>query len=153
MANRIKTFKNQNGDNILPRTVSTAVKMASGNTLDVDIGDMMLKSGGILENYSEAITNLTGTTTTIDLSLTNVFKHTLTGDTTYTFSNAINGVAHSFTLVIEQDSVTRNITMPASVKWQGGEIPGLTTANKTYVLTFMTVDGGTTWLGMFGGEF
>ena len=27
------------------------------------------------------------------------------------------------------------------------------TTNKTYVLTFVTVDGGTNWLGMFGGEF
>jgi hypothetical protein len=29
----------------------------------------------------------------------------------------------------------------------------MTTASKTYVLTFMTIDGGTNWLGMFGGEF
>ena len=50
-------------------------------------------------------------------------------------------------------STVRTLTFPASVKWQGGDIPDMSTASKTYVLTFMSVDGGTTWLGMFGGEF
>ena len=50
-------------------------------------------------------------------------------------------------------STVRTLTFPESVKWQGGYISDLTTLNTTYVLTFMTVDGGTTWLGMFGGEF
>ena len=51
-------------------------------------------------------------------------------------------------------STVRTLTFPASVKWQGGEIPDLSTASKTYVLTFMTVDGGTNLaLECCGGEF
>ena len=110
-------------------------------------------SGRILESYSEKLVTLLDTATTIDLSLGNVFTHTLSGNTTYTISNAVNGQAHSFTLIVNMGSTVRTLTFPSSVKWQGGEIPDMTTPNKTYILTFMTVDGGTTWLGMFGGEF
>lgn len=110
-------------------------------------------SGGVLENYREKLVTLSGTSTTINLSLGNVFTHTLSGDTTYSISNAVNLQAHSFTLIITQTETVRTLTFPASVKWQGGEIPDMTTASKTYVLTFVTINGGTTWLGMFGGEF
>jgi parallel beta-helix repeat protein len=110
-------------------------------------------SGRILESYSEKLVTLSGTSTAINLSLGNVFTHSLTGNTTYSITNAVNGQAHSFTLIVNMGSTVRTLTFPASVKWQGGEIPDLSTASKTYVLTFMSVDGGTNWLGMFGGEF
>ena len=110
-------------------------------------------SGGILENYREKLVTLSGTSTAINLSLGNVFTHTLSGNTTYSITNAVNGQAHSFTLIVNMGSPLRTLTFPASVKWQGGEIPDMITTNKTYVLTFVTVDGGTNWLGMFGGEF
>lgn len=110
-------------------------------------------NGGVLEGYTKKLTTLTGTSTTVDLLLGNIFTQTLSGDTTYTITNAVNGQAHSFTLIITQTDIVRTITFPASVKWQGGEIPDMNTVNKTYILTFMTVDGGATWLGMFEGEF
>jgi len=120
---------------------------------NVDNVKQMPISGGVLENYREKLVTLSGTSTTINLSLGNVFTHSLTGNTTYSITNAISGQAHSFTLIINMGSTVRTLTFPASVKWQGGEIPDMTTASKTYVLTFMTIDGGTNWLGMFGGEF
>ena len=125
---------------------------------DVGLGNVtndkqMPISGGVLENYREKLVTLSGTSTAINLSLGNVFTHSLTGNTTYSITNAVSGQAHSFTLIINQTATVRTLTFPASVKWQGGEIPDLTTASKTYVLTFMSVDGGTNWLGMFGGEF
>ena len=110
-------------------------------------------SNGVLENYREKLVTLSGTSTAINLSLGNVFTHSLTGDTTYSITNAVSGQAHSFTLIINQTATARTLTFPASIKWQGGEIPDLSTASKTYVLTFVSVDGGTTWLGIFGGEF
>ncbi len=125
---------------------------------DVGLGNVtndkqMPISGGVLENYTEKLVTLSGTSTAIDLSLGNVFIHTLSGNTTYSITNAVNGQAHSFTLIINQTTTARTLTFPASIKWQGGEIPDLSTASKTYILTFVTVDGGSTWLGMFGGEF
>jgi len=120
---------------------------------NVDNVKQMPISGGVLENYREKLTTVSASGGSIDLSLGNVFVHSPSGNRTYSITNAVAGQAHSFTLIINMGSTVRTLTFPASVKWQGGEIPDMTTANKTYVLTFMTVDGGATWLGMFGGEF
>lgn len=118
------------------------------------IPQLMPISGGTLGSYKEKLITLVGSSNgTIDLSLGNVFQHTPSGNTVYTITNPVSGVAHSFTLIINMGSYARTLTFPSSVKWQGGEIPDMSTTNKTYVLTFMTVDGGNTWLGMFGGEF
>ena len=120
---------------------------------NVDNVKQMPISGGVLENYREKLTTVSASGGSIDLSLGNVFQHTPSGDITYTITNAVSGQAHSFTLIITMGATVQTLTFPASVKWQGEEIPDLTTASKTYVLTFVSVDGGTTWLGMFGGEF
>ena len=119
-------------------TIATKTSIGLGN---VDNVKQMPISGGVLENYREKLVTLSGTSTAIDLSLGNVFTHTLTDNTTYSITNAVSGQAHSFTLIITQTETVRTITFPASVKWQGGEIPDMTTASKTYILTFMTVDG------------
>ena len=115
--------------------------------------DLMPKSGGVLENYSEELITLTGYAPTISLIEGSVFKHTVTQATTYSITDAVNNVAHSFTLIITQASMPQTIIFPTSVKWQGGEVPDMSTGDKTYILTFLTVNGGTNWFGMFGGEF
>ncbi|HZJ99032.1 MAG TPA: hypothetical protein VFC79_03450, partial [Tissierellaceae bacterium] len=69
-----------------------------------------------------------------------------------TITNAKAG-AHSFTLIITMGATVRTLTFPASVKWADGEVPEMTEANKTYILTFMTINSGTTWFGMEGGSF
>jgi hypothetical protein len=116
----------------------------------VDISGKLSKSNDTLETYTEKIQATTGI---INLSLANVFTDTPSANRTYSITNAKSGVAHSFTLIITMGATVRTLTFPASVKWQSGETPDMTTANKTYVLTFMTVDGGTNWFGMLGGEF
>jgi len=131
----------------------TSVTKSDVGLSNVDNVKQMPISGGVLENYREKLVTLSGTSTAINLSLGNVFTHSLTGNTTYTISNAVSGQAHSFTLIINMGSTVRTLTFPASVKWQGGEIPDMTTASKTYILTFVSVNGGSTWFGMFGGEF
>lgn len=125
----------------------------SVDTKTAEVDNKMDISNGVLENYREKLVTVSKSSATINLNLGNVFQHTPGYSMSYEITNAVNGQAHSFTLIINMGSSVRTLTFPASVKWQGGEIPDMTTANKTYVLTFMTVDGGTTWLGMFGGEF
>lgn len=122
---------------------------------NVDNTKQMPISGGKLENYTEKLVALTSTegASTIDLSAGNVFEHTLTEATTYTISNAVSGSAHSFTLIITQPETAVAVTFPASVKWQNGATPDISTGSKIYVVTFLSIDGGTTWLGMFGGAF
>lgn len=131
----------------------TSVTKSDVGLSNVTNDKQMPISGGILENYREKLVTVSAANGSIDLSLGNVFQHSPSGDSTYSITNAVNGQAHSFTLIVNMGSTVRTLTFPASVKWQGGEIPDLSTANKTYVLTFVSVDGGTTWLGMFGGEF
>ena len=133
------------GTNTTQIATTAFVKSATSNLMPI--------SGGVLENYREKLTTVSASGGSINLSLGNVFQHTPSGNRTYSITNAISGQAHSFTLIINMGSTVRTLTFPASVKWQGGKIPDLTTKSKTYVLTFMTVNGGTNWLGMFGGEF
>jgi hypothetical protein len=72
---------------------------------------------------------------------------------TFTFTGAVAGSAYSFTLLAVQDATgSRLATWPASVDWPGGAAPTLSTAaNARDLLTFWTVDGGTTWYGMLAG--
>ena len=134
--------------NVTNASVISAIGYEPANQIDV-----MPISGGILENYREKLTTVSASGGSINLSLGNVFQHTPSGNTTYSITNAVSGQAHSFTLIINMDSTVRTLTFPPEIKWQGGEIPDMSTASKTYVLTFLSIDGGTTWLGMFGGEF
>lgn len=108
-----------------------------------------------IENYYETrIQANTGTAYAINLSTGNVFELTLTGNCTFTFTNPpASGKTGSFTLILKQDATgSRTRTWPASVKWPGGVAPTLsTTANRVDILTFFTLDGGTTWYGSLAG--
>lgn len=120
---------------------------------NVDNLKQMPISNGTLQNYTEKLVTLSGTSATINLANSNVFAHTLSGATTYTITGATTGVAQSFSLIIKQGTTSYAITFPSSVKWADGEIPDLTTTSKTYELVFTTTDGGTTWRGRSGGVF
>ena len=99
---------------------------------------------------SEYINSLgnTGATPNIDLSLGVFVTATLNQNATFTFSNTPSN-AVAFTLVLANDATpSRVITWPASVVWPGGTTPTrTTTASKTDVYTFWTINGGTTWYG------
>jgi len=103
-----------------------------------------------LRNYSEFISANTATTgaTTLDLSTANFFNLTLTGNTTFSFSNPPAGRMMSFTIAAKQDATGgRTITWPASAKYAGGVVPpATTTANAIDIWSLMTYDGGTSWI-------
>lgn len=94
-----------------------------------------------------------GATFTLSLANGNVITLTLSANCTLTFPTVANDGAYSFTLVLTQDGTgSRLVTWPASVKWAGGTVPTLSTAaGKVDVFTFITVNGGTTWLGFAAG--
>ena len=116
----------------------------------LDVAGTLTVQGAITEDAE----TLTGTATTIDLATATNFTHTLTGATTYTFSNpATTGNATAFTLKVIQDTTARTITWPASVDWAGGTAPTLTTTNNGVdVFVFYTIDGGTTYYGFTAGQ-
>lgn len=110
----------------------------------------------LLKDYAETLTTVaaTGATETLDLESGNVFDITLDASCTLTFSNPpASGRAGSFTLIVRQNGTGGwTLTYPASVKWAGGTPPTLSTAASAIdILSFVTVNGGTTWFGFLAG--
>ena len=111
-----------------------------------------------LVGVDEAYNVVTSTTnaTTVDLDTGTNFSHTLTENTTFTFSNpAASGSVSSFTLKIVQDASASGftVTWPAAVDWAAATAPTLTdTASAVDYFVFVTHDGGTTWYGFTAGQ-
>ena len=129
------------------------------DTGDVTAGGSLNMGGKSFKAYSETpfnLGNMTGAVT-IDFANGNFQYGVLTGNVTFTISNApASGKVGSMTLELAQDATgSRLVTFPASVKYAGGTAPVLsTTANSLDVLVFYTRDGGSTYkLGVFGLSF
>ena len=100
-----------------------------------------------LVNYTEKVQTVTGTgTAAFDMAAGNVGVMSMTGNVTlFQMANvAAAGSAHSFTLVVHQDSTLRTFAWPSNFKWTNGS-PEMLVASKTYIFTGFTVDGGTNW--------
>ena len=128
-------------------------KMTPTYTGDVDITGEL-----IADSYNETYAAVTSTSnaTTVDCEAGNAFSHTLTENTTFTFSNPpTSGTAYSFSLEIIQDASASGftVTWPASVDWPNATAPTLTaTASAKDVFVFYTRDGGTNWYGFTAGQ-
>lgn len=135
-----------------------AVKLAT-LTDGVQITGKAAVSGSIdLEAYSEDADSYTVSagTKTLDTSVATYFYPTggMTAVAiTFAFSNpAASGRVTSFTLeMLNAGTLTGGgPTWPTSVDWHEGVEPSWT-ASGTDVVSFVTRDGGTTWLGFVGG--
>lgn len=107
-----------------------------------------------IKDYAEtvnAIGSIGGGTQDIDLTAGNVVTGTVdTSTTTFTFSNPpATGKGGSFTLILTNGG-SQTVNWPGSVDWAAGTAPTLTSSGVD-VLTFMTVDAGTTWYGFAAG--
>lgn len=130
----------------------------SSYTGDVDInGELVVTS----YNETYLAVSSSGGSTTINCESANVFSHTLTENTTFTFSNPpASGTAYGFSLKIVQDASASGfvITWPNSVVWPyidkygSTGAPRLTsTASAVDQFVFYTYNGGTTWQGFTAG--
>lgn len=138
-----------NIDDLDIRKLNLAGGVMTGN---LDMNRKLLQKSEI-KDYSETVITATGVTgtKTLDLTAGNVFDMTLSGNTTFVFSNpSAAGKACSFTLIIRQPSTLRTVTWPASVKWNLDVSP-IFYENKTAIITFLTVNGGVRWYGLSGG--
>ena len=102
-------------------------------------------SGGVkvTGGYSENIVAVSGTE--VDCATGSYFTKTITGATTFTFTNVPSGVAYAFTFEVTLNG-SNAITWPSSVKWPADTAPTITDG-KTQVFVFLTDDGGTRWRG------
>ena len=121
-------------------------------------GDVTLAAELKATSYNEAYVAVTssGAATTVNCEAGNAFSHTLTENTTFTFSNPpASGTAYSFSIEIIQDASASGytVTWPSSVDWPSGAAPTLTaTASAKDVFVFTTRDGGTNWYGFTAGQ-
>jgi hypothetical protein len=137
--------------------VGDYLPLAGGTLSGAIVGADQIISAPVLKDVGETcVANATsGSTDTIDLTDGNVHNVTLTANCTFTFSNPpASGTSGSFTLFLNQDGTgSRTATWPGSVKWAGGTAPTLTTtASRTDILVFTTIDGGTIWYGAVSGQ-
>lgn len=88
-----------------------------------------------------------GATETLDVSLNSVHDVTMSENCEFTFSNpAASGEATMFSLILRGAFTP---TWPAAVVWPDATEPTYSTPT---IYTFITVDGGTTWLGASAGK-
>ena len=104
-------------------------------------GNLLMKSA----TYTQNDKSNNSTALTIDWTLGNKAKCTMTGNATLTFtapSSACNVVLE----VVQDGTGSRTITWPAAVKWPGGAAPTLSTAASSIdVISFYY--NGTTYYG------
>jgi hypothetical protein len=108
------------------------------------IGDAILQ-GVTLQNYTESRTALGSVSGSVVIDLTQIttITATISGETTFSFSNASG--THSVLLVLS-DGGSYTVNWPSNIYWPEGNVPSLTTA--VDIVSLLTVDGGTTWYGV-----
>jgi hypothetical protein len=134
--------------------VTTVGSTEASKAVTTDANGVVTFNDGVSEKY-EAVTSTTNSTT-VDLQTSTNFSHTLTENTTFTFSNpASSGNVSSFTLKIVQDASASGytVTWPTSVDWSSATAPTLTaTASAVDYFVFITHDGGSNWYGFTAGQ-
>jgi len=132
-------------------------------SLESYTGDVDIDGELVVTSYNETFIAVTSSSnaTTIDCEAGNVFSHTLSENTTFTFSNPpASGTAYGFSLKIVQDASASGytVTWPSSVDWPSADAPAslgaprlTSTASAVDQFVFYTHDGGTTWYGFTAG--
>jgi hypothetical protein len=134
--------------------VTTLGTTEASKAVTADANGVVTFDNGVSEEYT-AVTS-SSNATTVNLRDGTNFSHTLTENTTFTFSNpAASGKVSAFTLKIVQDASASGytVTWPASVDWSSATAPTLTaTASAVDYFVFITHDGGTNWYGFTAGQ-
>lgn len=132
---------------------------AATKTIDLDFADFEL-SRAKLKDTGEVFTSpaIAANAVTLNYTNGNVFKVTLDQNlSTITFSNLAPAGTMSYIVLFLTQNGTGGftVTFPAAVKWAGGITPTMTsTANRTDIFTFLSLDSGTTIAGaIFGQNF
>lgn len=121
--------------------------------------DILQPVGSTIDNatfeaYKEKVTTV-GTVSTstynIDTSLSNIFDITLGANVTFTFTNPpSSGFSRPVVIILRQDGTGSRTATFTNAKYTEGQLPTLSTGtNDIDVLSFFTVDAGTSWFGTF----
>jgi hypothetical protein len=127
-------------------------------SLSTYTGDIDIDGELVVTSYNETFSSVSssGGATIVNAETGNVFSHTLTENTTFTFTNPpLSGTAYGFALKIVQDASASGytVTWPSAVLWPFSFTPTLSDgANEIDQFAFYTHDGGTTWYGFVAGR-
>jgi hypothetical protein len=111
-----------------------------------------------LQYYNEPTLSpgISGNTLSLDLSLAQVFNVSLNaGISAFIITNVPQTASRAigFSLFLTADGTARGISWGSAVKWPSNISPTLTTTNnKTDILSFTTLDGGTSYFGSVAGQ-
>jgi hypothetical protein len=129
----------------------------ANNTTAHGVGNKLNKAGGTIENYTEKMGIVSGTSgnVTFDLSTGNTFTVTPTGSINLSFINPpANGVVCSFTLILRQLVTPYSVTFPADWYWVNSTVPVVNESDNYYIITGVSTSataGG--WLTSLFGKF
>ena len=162
-ANFTGTLQNGGSNVVVDTDIGATVQAFDADTTKNDVANTFTANQAvsaelIATSYNETFAAVTSSSnaTTVNCEAGNVFSHTLTEATTFTFSNPpASGTAFGFTLKIVQDASASGfaVTWPAAVDWAAATAPTLTaTASAVDVFVFFTHNGGTTWYGFTAGQ-
>lgn len=134
--------------------ITTLGTSEASKAVTADANGVVTFDNGISEEYT-AVTS-SSNATTVNLRDGTNFSHTLTENTTFTFSNpAASGKVSAFSLKLVQDASASGytVTWPSAVDWPSATAPTLTaTASAVDYFIFISHDGGTTWYGFTAGQ-
>lgn len=145
-ATSLLRFINTGANNVYLGSVSgSLVAYTSGATaLTLDASGNLSNTGKVTAGKAMFSAKAAVSASDIDVSTANAFSKTISGNTTFTVSNApASGTLCAFTLDLT-NAGAYTVTWWSGVKWAGGAAPTLTASGRDR-LVFMTTDGGTTW--------
>jgi hypothetical protein len=120
--------------NVIPQTVTEALLYRHGG------GDLIMAHGNV------------GSAETFDLADGNLHTATLDQNSTFTFTSPASGAGRWMTMILEGGTGSPYaVTWPGSVTWIAGAAPDEPDDGDAILMTFLTVDGGTSWVGMVAG--
>jgi hypothetical protein len=149
--------KNESGQIILlnSRTVSGDGIVSSSLQLSGSVLTGNLIQSATFANYNERVVSasISAATLSLDLSQGNVFEVLVSQSMLVTFTNAASAtLADTVTLVARYDG-TRTLTWAPSIRWPGGTAPTVsTTSGSVDIFTFVTINGGDHFYGVFSGK-
>lgn len=137
--------------------IATITTAANGDlTLDPNgtgkiVTSASVNFGAFTAYFTETDNGNSGTADTIDWTISNKQKSTLTGNCTFTFT-APPGPCNLILKLVQDATGSRTVVWPAAVKWSGGTAPTLTTTlNKVDIISFYW--DGTSYFGQSALNF
>jgi len=139
-ASKTIVLQAHSGENSILANPDGAVELYHNNVKKYETSSAGSKFTGGVSQVATAAAALD-----LDLNTSNYFTKTISGNSTFTFSNpAASGTVSAFTLELTHSSGT--VTWPGTVKWNADTAPTLTTG-KTHLFMFVTDDNGSRYRG------